>query len=301
LSRRQRKRFTLENHDRWLVSYADFITLMFAFFVVMFASAQADKGRTKQISESVTRALEDGAGAKMRAVVTQILGGSVEDTGKGSAAMKGPGGSRLDSQKPVADVTPQTAELLPSLEYLNAQLKHEVEAGQMQISLQTRGLVVSLRQTAFFPSGEDAIAPATYPSLEKVANAIGKLPNPVRLEGHTDSIPIHTAKFRSNWELSAARAIAVLELLNTRFQVSRERLAIGGYAETAPVASNESEEGRARNRRVDIVILNHQHLLNEPEPASGLKTGSPGPAPGGSPKTGVQPQAAPGQDSHARM
>jgi chemotaxis protein MotB len=125
-----------------------------------------------------------------------------------------------------------------------------------------------LQQATFFPSGEDTIDPATYPSLEKVATAIRKLPNPVRLEGHTDAVPIHTARFRSNWELSASRAIAVLELLSGRFGVPRERTAIAGYAETAPVAPNDTEGGRARNRRVDIVILNRQQALTEPAAAA---------------------------------
>jgi chemotaxis protein MotB len=100
--------------------------------------------------------------------------------------------------------------------------------------------------------------------LEKVAAAIAKIPNPVRLEGHTDSRPIKTARFRSNWELSAARSIAILELLATRFNVPRTRLSIAGYADTAPVASNETEEGRGRNRRADIVILNEQGVMAEP-------------------------------------
>ena len=127
---------------------------------------------------------------------------------------------------------------------------------------------MSLRQATFFPSGEDTIDPATYSSLEKVATAICQLPNPVRLEGHTDAIPIHTTRFRSNWDLSAARAIAVLDLLTTRFSVPLQRLAIAGYAETIPIAANDTEEGRARNRRVDIVILNRQQLVNEPAPAA---------------------------------
>lgn len=263
---RKRKRHAAhENHERWLVSYADFITLMFAFFVVMFASAQADKGRFKQISESVTRALENGTGAGMKQVVAEILGGTTADRGKGSAAMKGPGGKAPVAKPPAA---PKSADLRASLEYLNAELKSEIESGKMRVSLEPRGLVVSLQQATFFPSGEDTVDPATYPSLGKVATAIVKLPNQVRLEGHTDAVPIHTARFRSNWNLSAARAIAVLELLNERFGVPRERLAIAGYAETAPVASNDSEEGRAHNRRVDIVVLNEQQLVNEPVPAA---------------------------------
>jgi chemotaxis protein MotB len=130
--------------------------------------------------------------------------------------------------------------------------------------MQPRGLVVSFNQAALFPSGEDVISPDAYNGLEKVAAAINKIPNPVRLEGHTDSVPIRTARFHSNWELSAARSIALLELLSTRFGVSRQRMSIAGYADSAPVASNETEEGRAHNRRADIVILNEQGVIGEP-------------------------------------
>lgn len=245
-----------ENHERWLVSYADFITLLFAFFVVMFASSQADKGKAQQVSESVKKALE---GERMPAALAAILGGTVGDKGNGDAMHHGPGGVEKapDERIPLA-------ELVPSLKVLTEELKPEIDSGQIHVSMQPRGLVVSFNQAALFPSGEDVISPDAYEGLEKVAAAINKLPNPVRLEGHTDSVPIRTARFRSNWELSAARSIALLELLSTRFGVPRMRMSIAGYAESAPVASNETEEGRARNRRADIVILNEQGVIAEP-------------------------------------
>jgi chemotaxis protein MotB len=153
---------------------------------------------------------------------------------------------------------------MPSLKVLSAELKKEIESGAIQVSMQARGLTISFKQAAAFPSGTDEISPQTYESIAKVAAAIDKLPNPVRLEGHTDSIPIHNPRFKSNWDLSAARSIALLELLSEKFGIPRERLSIGGYAETAPIESNETESGRARNRRVDIVILNETGVLGEP-------------------------------------
>ena len=251
-----------DNHERWLVSYADFITLMFAFFVVMFASSQADKTKVKQVSAAVSRALENGSPG--RAVAEMLAAKSAQSNKASGVDMKNL--SKLEVRTPPAKMSAHAVELAPSLEYLNAQLSKEIASGKMRVSLEGRGLVISLQQATFFPSGEDAIDPATYPSLEKVATAISQLPNPVRLEGHTDAIPIHTARFRSNWELSAARSIAVLDLLNTRFNVARGRMAIAGYAETIPLASNESDEGRARNRRVDIVILSRQQMEKEPGP-----------------------------------
>ncbi len=248
-----------ENHERWLISYADFITLLFAFFVVMFASSQTDKAKAQQVSDAVRKALDKGA---IPSVVHEILGGTVDEKGKGNAMMKGPGGSQpVPVQQPQAAII---AELVPSLNYLTDALQKEIKEGKIDVHLEPRGLVVSLRQATFFPSGQDTVDPATFDSVDKIAATIRKLPNAVRLEGHTDSIPIHTARFRSNWELSAARSIAMLELFSTRYDIPRQRLAIAGYADTAPKDSNDTEEGRAHNRRVDIVILNQQVVMNGP-------------------------------------
>jgi chemotaxis protein MotB len=249
------------NHERWLVSYADFITLLFAFFVVMFASSQADKSKAQQISESVKKAL---AGEKMRTIIVTVLGGAVNNKGQGNAMMRGPGGSNEASK---VSKDEKLVELMPSLKVLTQELKAEIESGRIQVIMEPRGLVVSFKQAALFPSGEDVISAEAYPSLGKVAASMAKLPNPVRLEGHTDSRPINTSRFRSNWELSVARSIALLEILTTRFHLSRERMSIAGYAENAPRAPNDTEEGRARNRRVDIVILNEQGVLAEPSKA----------------------------------
>jgi chemotaxis protein MotB len=253
----RRKHAEHENHERWLVSYADFITLLFAFFVVMFASSQTDKSRAKQISEAVEKALEEGKSMGMPPAVAKILGGTVDDRGQGNAQMKGPGGAqRAAKEAPPEDLL----ELAPSLKSLTAELQAEIKAGKVEVNLEPRGLVVSLKQTAFFPSGADVIDPATYPIMAKLADALKAVSNPLRVEGHTDSQPIHTARFRSNWELSAARSIAMMELMVNRYQVDEQRIAIVGFADTAPVASNDTPEGRARNRRVDIVILNKYAL-----------------------------------------
>ncbi len=255
---RKKKSPPHENHERWLISYADFITLLFAFFVVMFAASQADKGRAQVVSDSVKRALE---GEKLSSLLAAVLGGSADNAGKGNAMMRGPGGAqKAAEEKREANV----AELVPSMQMLTAELKADIDAGRIQIRMEPRGLVVSFKQAALFPSGEDEVSVAAYGGLEKVAGAIRKLSNPVRLEGHTDSVPISTARFRSNWELSAARAIAIMDLLSKRFNLARERLSIAGYADNAPVAPNDSDDGRARNRRVDVVILNEQGVIGEP-------------------------------------
>lgn len=241
-----------ENHERWLVSYADFITLLFAFFVVMFASSQTDKGRAKQVSEAVEKALKNGSSLNVPPAVSKILGGTVDDKGQGNAMMRGPGGAQHSTK----ETPPDILELLPPLERLNKELADDIKAGKLEVRMEARGLVISLRQSAFFSSGDDTLDVAAQPTMKKLAEIVGSLPNSIQLEGHTDSIPIHNQRFRSNWELSCARAIAVLETLCGTYQLPRARFSVVGRADTLPVDTNDTPEGRARNRRVDVVIVN---------------------------------------------
>jgi chemotaxis protein MotB len=259
---RRRKAPAAENHERWLISYADFITLLFAFFVVMFASSQTDKAKAQQMSDSIKNALGKD---KITSAVAGILGGTPGLKDQGNALRKGPGGS-VPTAAEKAAAAAKIAELIPSLQMLRSELKGEIEGGMLQVSMEPRGLVVSLRQAAFFPPGQDTIDAGTYSTVQKLATVILAVPNKVRLEGHTDAMPIHNARYRSNWELSAARGVTMLDLLTSRYNVPENRLSVGGYAETIPIASNDTPEGRAQNRRVDIVILNENGLKGEPAP-----------------------------------
>ncbi|BDC52650.1 flagellar basal body stator protein MotB [Bryobacterales bacterium F-183] len=242
---RKKKHEEHVNHERWLVSYADFITLLFAFFVVMFASTQADKARAQKMADSVKRAFEESS-------ISAVLGGGGHKTAKGTA-----GGPE----------TKPTGELAASFETLARELAAEIGRSEVQLKMESRGLVVSFAQSLLFASGEAIVFESSFPALDKVARACSKIPNLIRLEGHTDSVPISNSRFRSNWELSAARSIAILEDLSTRGGIDRKRLSIGGYADVAPTDSNDTPEGRAKNRRVDIVILNQAGAALEPSGA----------------------------------
>jgi chemotaxis protein MotB len=270
---RKKKHAEHANHERWLVSYADFITLLFAFFVVMFASSQTDKAKAQHISDSVTEALDKGG---IQAVVHEVLGGTVDEKGKGNAQMKGPGGSEPKNVPNVPE--PTDKELLPKLMYLNKALEAEIHDGKLEIKEEPRGLVIRLAQGWFFPSGDDNIDPKTYEAIAKIAKVIGDGPNQIRLEGHTDARPIHTARFPSNYYLSSARGIAMLNLLSEKFGIAEERLAVVGYAAAVPIATNDTEEGRAKNRRVEIVILN-QRVASPPGVAQPPSPPPPLPAP----------------------
>lgn len=255
--RRKKKPPQPENHERWLVSYADFITLLFAFFVVMFASSQADQRKAQQVSVSVRKALEGGT-------VSEVFSRFLK-TGAKPGAVEPASPLRSDLPKPAGP-----PELMDSLVQLSNSLQKEIEAGEVEVRLDPRGLIISLKQRKFFPSGTDAIEPSTLPMLETIARELKVLPNAIRMEGHTDSVPIRTERFRSNWDLSSARAIAVLDLFRTRFDLPMSRMAVAGYAETAPVGDNGTEEGRARNRRVDIVVLNEKSKTAEPAQAPAI-------------------------------
>src|SRR5436190_10933122 len=150
---RRRKSQAPENHDRWLISYADFITLLFAFFVVMFASSQTDKAKAQQMSDSIKGALGKD---KISSAIAEVLGGAPGVKEKGNAQRKGPGGA-AKAVSDRADAAAKLADLVSSLKILKAQLKTEIDSGMLQVTMEGRGVVVSLRRAAFFPSGNDSI------------------------------------------------------------------------------------------------------------------------------------------------
>jgi chemotaxis protein MotB len=240
---RTRRRADPENRERWLISYADFLTLLLALFLFMFASSQPDIRKAELVSSSVKQALREGRDL-------------TEDKAK-TRASNAPDQINSNDETPELNVAP--GELMPSVEYFQKVLGREIAAGKVSVHLEARGLVISLRQATFFPSGDDVIAPSGLDTIEKISNIIRFIPNPVRFEGHTDSVPIQRYKrnqrFRTNWELSAARSIALLEFVARRYDILESRFAAVGYADTRPVDSNASVEGRSHNRRVDVVIL----------------------------------------------
>jgi chemotaxis protein MotB len=240
-----RRRAPNHSHaDRWVLPYADFVTLLFALFVAMYAMAQQDRNGAKRFSASVREAVKTGG------VPTAIR--SLMASHDGSRPSHAPVATESAAKSP--PVSGDTSLEQPFLK-LSGALMSEIDSGKVELHLGKRGLVVTLQQQSFFPSGDDTIFEASYPALARVATVIAGLPNPVQLEGHTDSVPIHTSRFRNNWELSTARSIALLELFQTKFGLDPARFTVAGYAQNAPVASNDTEAGRARNRRVEIVIL----------------------------------------------
>jgi len=180
-------------------SYADFITLLFAFFVVMFATSQTDKARAQQVSDSVKKALE---GQSFASMVKVILGGAVDTKGIGNAQKKGPGGEKPHPKFQIQNSKPGGG-TIASIELLTKELEQEIKAGKLQVSMGIRGITISFAQVRYSHRVRTSSRRIPTKALRRF-QSIDKIPNPARLEGHTDAIPIHTSRFRSNWELSAA-------------------------------------------------------------------------------------------------
>ena len=266
MARRRRPPQDHENHERWMVSYADFVTLMFALFVAMYAIALKDHSSGKRVAESVREAVATGGlTSTVRVFLSKdpsaSFGASAGIAQKDRQTAKGD--PALQPTVPAPKIDPS---LLEPYKKLTSQLQKEVNSGAIRIRLDGRGMVITLEEKAFFPSGDDRVYAQAYPMVERVAKVIAPLPNAVRLEGHTDAVPIHTARFRDNWELSTARSIALLQLFQDKFNLDSSRFGVAGYAQNMPVAPNDTEEGRARNRRVEVVILGRQSAPTSDNP-----------------------------------
>jgi len=273
------------NHERWLVSYADFITLLFAFFTTMYAISTVDVQKMGKMvtsvrasfdagifnSGSTALALLPGSGAtsmKLKAedLIENVNGpkeGQIRDKALQSlkelktnlmpAADKASAGGAAKSGKSLGDLKRQIEALVGS----------EAMRGKVHTRLDPRGLIVSLGEVGFFDSGSDLIKPEGVTLLDTIAASFVGLDNHIRVEGHTDNVPIKSSKFPSNWELSTARATNIVAHLITSVGLPPGRLSAAGYSEYRPIAANDSADGRARNRRVDIIVLDPQFARTE--------------------------------------
>lgn len=231
------------NLERWLVSYADFITLLFAVFVTLYAMSQVDKEKADQVIESLQQAFHvaafpRGGGSK------QIAPSPEAEIYLPIPHTRGAGGSRAVME-----------ELAARGDQLQAMLTDAGVASQARLFTDERGLVISLNAANIFNPGSARINPTALPLLNQVAQALAPLNNPVRIEGFTDNEPIHSARFPSNWDLSAGRALTILHFLIDQHGFPPVGLSATGFGEQHPVADNATEEGRSRNRRVDLVVL----------------------------------------------
>ena len=247
-------------HDRWLVSYADFITLLFGLFVVMFAFARADQKKQAQVSKAI-----DSAFRSMGA----LPDAASQESGVGDASA--PANTVMDES--VVAPARVKEDLDRIRRDLAATLSAQVAAHTVSLEMGRDGLVISLREAGFFESGSAMPKPEALPTLRQIADKLGPTSYDLRIEGHTDNVPIHTAEFDSNWELSTARATHIARLFLEMKAIPAERLSAAGYAEFHPVATNDTPEGRAENRRVDLVVM-PRTKINFASPVSSKPSGS---------------------------
>lgn len=236
------------NHERWLVSYADFITLLFAFFVVLFASGQSDKRKQVQLAHAIESAFTHNGlfdPHSKTPPLTEDAGASFNATPKPIAL---PMTTALEAEKADGAVTAHIREAVKREGLPRGALENAVTSHSS-----ADGLVVSLHEGGFFASGSAEVRPEALGLLRAVAAALPG--GAMRVEGHTDDVPIHTAQFATNWELSTARAASIARLLIAQGAADPKLISAAGFAEFRPVASNATEAGRLQNRRVDIVLL----------------------------------------------
>jgi chemotaxis protein MotB len=237
------------SHERWLISYSDFVTLLFAFFVVLFAATYRDNQDIRKLAQAIHNGF-------------QTLGAFTKDeSGNGGAystvTVTDDDTSGAQNDKITVNSTPvgSMSDMLALRRELEKAMGEEVKNHEVVLQITPEGFVISLKELGFFSSGQAYLMPGAAAKIERIAKILAKPGLDIRIEGHSDNQPIHTAQFSSNWDLSAARAMTVLQLLVNDAGFDPGRLSVAGYGEYRPVADNATPEGRRMNRRVDLVVV----------------------------------------------
>ena len=266
------------NHERWLVSYADFITLLFAFFTTMYAISTVDAQKMGRMvlsmrasfnspvfvpgSDSLSLSEGQGAGAPLSRDLVENV-----DVPK-EKALEEYSVQNLKSLEAnfIANALPrgEVIALTRLKENVDGLIASRSMNSKVRTRMESRGLVISLGEGGFFDSGSDQLKPEGRELLDALAQRLVITENQIRIEGHTDNVPIRTMRFPSNWELSTARATAIVSYLVHKFDFTPQRLSAAGYGEFCPLDANRTPKGRTRNRRVDIVVLNSSAVRSEP-------------------------------------
>jgi chemotaxis protein MotB len=236
------------NHDRWLVSYSDFITLLFAFFVVLFASSYRDSQTIKKLSQSIHIGFQQlGAFSGGADVTGAAYPNLPPDPSTYSPQVTYPTTSNASA--------PPAIDIVQLRKQLEAAIGQELRNHEVVMRVTPEGFVISLNELGFFNSGQAVLLPGAAAKIQRIAKVLAMHGLDLRVEGHSDNIPIHTAQFRSNWELSTARAMAVMTLLVDDSGFDPAKISVTGYGQYRPVADNATPDGRRLNRRVDLVVV----------------------------------------------
>lgn len=269
MGRKRKKYEEHENHERWVVSYADFITLLFAFFVVMYSISSVNEGKYRVLSQTLTDAFQEPKRSLDPIQIGELARGDAQSPGK---AENSPIELPIKSASRVqgADIDKRLAQAASELHgeeqrlgYLATVIEDiladYVEQSLVEVKISDNRIMVDMKDKMLFPSGSAQLSRSALQVLRDLSQILANLPNQIQVEGNTDDRPIHTEEFPSNWELSAARAASVVHLM-ARMGIAPQRMSAIGYGEYRPVASNDSEEGRQKNRRVTLVVLGRNDL-----------------------------------------
>jgi len=277
-----------ENHERWLVSYADFITLLFAFFVVMYSISSVNEGQYRVLSNSIVAAFQNTksplepiqVGDLIRSpllipdqvtdvsevpdeIITPLMikfqkpgyGGGTDKTVNSNDVTKAIEQEPLEDERFTEESLNAAEKEIDALgSDVEERMEELIDEGIINIKRNKFWLEVEIKSSLLFPSGSSGLIPGAVPVLDQLAETFVNLPNRINVEGFTDNRPINTFAFPSNWELSAARAAAVVRLFE-QTGIEPWRMASIGYGEYQPISDNDSDEGRAKNRRVVLVVM----------------------------------------------
>ena len=258
------------NHERWLVSYGDLLTLLFAVFVVMYAMGQQDKKKAEEVAQSIQSAFgmtQAGTGGKP--IIIQSGAVNIIPDMKTSPS--------VTAQK--RNIGDKTRQIAASTDYgsikasIDAYLVKTGNIGKVGVEITHRGIVVSLKEVGFFDSGSARIKKESTETLSAIADTLNQYANTFRVEGNTDNIPIQSSEFRSNWELSTERATNVVHYLVENTGFTPQSISAVGYGEYRPISDNDSSESRMKNRRVDIVLLSTEAENGEARVKQNFKLG----------------------------
>ena len=266
-----------ENGERWLLTYADLITLLMIFFIVMYSMSKIDANKFRALADSLNTALGGGTPAKVE-ISNNPSGPAIFVTGNPQANATQSGQSSNPDKTAAAQNNSQQSQGNIDVENMTIeQIKARLDAfakdnniqSSLVSSIEERGLVVSIQDTLLFDSGSAVITPRAHQILDKISTVLATAPNYIRVEGHTDNLPIHTLQFPSNWELSVIRATNVVQIMAVEGGIASARLSATGYGEYRPITTNTTEAGRSQNRRVDLIILRAKYDTTEPGAPAG--------------------------------
>lgn len=260
--KRRRQTSGKSNHERWLLTYSDLITLLMVFFVVMYALSSVNAKKFQSVALSLSHAMGGGG----QSVLNE----------PGTSLAPGISGSSLIEEMQMTVDTKEASDLEKIRKELQAYIDENGLNDKVSVDLEERGVVLSFKDVALFALGSADLTQDARELINKTGQILKKAPQFIRVEGHTDNLPINTAQFPSNWELSVTRATRVVQELINEQNLSPDRLSAAGYGEFRPKSPNDTTQNRQQNRRVDIVVLKSKYETSEPMAQAQPPASSPG-------------------------